>query len=167
MGEAQLGPHPRRPVGAAGEAMDFSDQCLQALVLPPTAAGRARFPGVIAARGDTERAANRLDLKGGLLPFDELEHGYRIGLVSAAKKAAALFRISFSWRKRWFSRRSWRSSSRSSLVSPSLRRPASRSDCLTQSRTDSVVTPKPLATSLIGRPPSRTSRTASVLNSGG
>src|SRR2546423_9604104 len=90
MGEAQLGPHAGRPVGAAREAVDFSNQCLQALVLSPSSTGRARFPGVVAARGDAERAANRLDLKGGLLPFDELEHGYRIGLVSAAKKAAAL-----------------------------------------------------------------------------
>src|SRR2546430_7554875 len=83
MGEAQLGPHPRRPVGAAREAVDFSNQCLQALVLSPSSTGRARLPGVVAARGDAEPAANRLDLKGGLLPFDELEHGYRIGLVSA------------------------------------------------------------------------------------
>src|SRR5438552_10937218 len=149
MGEAQLSPHPRPPVGASREAMDFNYQCLQALVLSPSTTGRARFPGVVAARGDAERTANRLNIKGGLLPFDELEHGYRIGLVSAAKKAAALFRISFSCRRRWFSRRCWRSSSRSSLVSPSLRRPASRSDCFSQRRTDSVVTPTPLATSPI------------------
>src|SRR5207253_7838340 len=101
-GETQLGPHPRRSVGAARETMDCSYQSLQALVLSPSTTGRARFPGVVAARGDAERAADRLDVEGGLLPFDELEHGYRIGLVSAAKKAAALFRISFSWRRRWF-----------------------------------------------------------------
>jgi hypothetical protein len=40
MGEAKLGPHPRRPVGAPGEVVDGGDQELEPFVLSPTLTGR-------------------------------------------------------------------------------------------------------------------------------
>ena len=54
--------------------------------------------------------------------------------LSCANHAAAFFRISRSSRNARFSRRSWLSSIRSSVVNPSLRNPASRSDWAIQFR---------------------------------
>lgn len=56
--------------------------------------------------------------------------------VSRANQAVALARISRSSRSLRTSRRSRRNSSRSAVVVPSLRRPSSRSACLTQLRID-------------------------------
>jgi len=82
-----------------------------------------------------------------------------------AKKVAAFFKISRSSRKRAFSRRSRRSSSRSSLVSPS-RLPSSISLWRTQRRNDSGATTNSSATARYGRSLTRYSLTASCRNSG-
>ena len=69
-------------------------------------------------------------------------------------------------RSRLFSRLSCRSSSRSSVVSPSLRRPSSRSACLTQFRIAPDEGSNSFANSSIDRP-DRTKSTICRRNSGG
>lgn len=118
-------------------------------------------PGVVAAGGDSQQLAHAANVVVGLLSIDELERRYRVEPVSLTKEGGGFFRISR------FSRRRRTSSWRSSLVRPSLRRPASRSLCLCQFLSDSPVMPRFWATSVMSRPPSRTSRTASARNSGG
>src|ERR1700687_3948904 len=162
----EFGPDPGHAIGAARASMDFDDEFAQSRVLFLARAHRPGTPGVVAARGDLERAAQEPDLVGGLLAVDELEHGYRIELVSPAKKTAAFFSTSFSWRSRCTSRRSRVSSPRSSLVKPSLRRPSSRSACLSQLRRLCPETPSSLASSS-GLRPARSARTASVREASG
>jgi putative transposase len=75
-------------------------------------------------------------------------------------------RISRSILSCFFSRRKRESSMRSSLVRPSLRRPASRSTCLIQLRTGCRARPKSVASSS-GCRPQRASSTTFCRNSGG
>src|SRR5215216_3110793 len=82
------------------------------------------------------------------------------------ESTAAFFRISFSWRRIFTSLRSLLSSSRSSVVSPSLS-PWSVSACLTHVLKELPETPRSLATCETDLPEERTSCTASALNSGG
>ena len=70
----------------------------------------------------------------GLIHAHELEDLPGTVPVSLANQAAAFFKISRSSRSWRFSRRSRRSSSRSTVVRPSSRRPSSRSACRTQLR---------------------------------
>src|ERR1044072_5316155 len=83
--------------------------------------GRPRAPSVVPAGGDAQHAAQPADLMGGPMRPHELESFGGVELVSRANQAAAFFRISFSSRRILFSRRSFRSSSRSSVISPSAR----------------------------------------------
>src|SRR5215208_5596005 len=82
------------------------------------------------------------------------------------ESTAAFFRISFSCRRIFTSLRSLLSSSRSSVVSPSLS-PWSISACLTQFLRELPETPSSLATCEMDLPEERTNRIASALNSGG
>src|SRR5207247_4748503 len=79
-------------------------------------------------------AAHHVDLVNGLVVRHEPEDLGGFESVSLANQAAAFRKISRSSRRTLFSRRSLLSSSRSSVVSPSERRPSSRSACLTQFR---------------------------------
>lgn len=64
---------------------------------------------------------------------------FGVTLLFPANQAAAVARMSRSWRGRWFSRRSRVSSSRSAVVGPSVRFPAQRSACRTQLMLDCAV----------------------------
>ncbi len=79
---------------------------------------------------------------------------------------AAFRKTSFSCLRMRFSLLSLPNSSRSSVVSPSFS-PASISVCLTHFLRDSADTPSSRAASEMGLPEERTSRTASLRNSGG
>jgi hypothetical protein len=85
---------------------------------------------IVPAGGDTQYAAQRGDVMLGLLLLYEREPGDGVECVSLAKKAAAFRRMSRSSRKMRTSRRRRRISSRSSVVSPSVRRPLSQIDLL-------------------------------------
>src|SRR4029079_16881224 len=86
-------------------------------------------PRIVAAGGDTQKPAHGGNRIGGLVLAHEPEPFGGIAFVSRANQALAFERMSLSslsWR---FSRRNRSSSSRSAVVSPSVRRPASRSAC--------------------------------------
>src|SRR2546428_721922 len=120
LGQAELGVDPRRTVRAATVLMDLADDRGEHLVAKSPLALGPGAPGVEAALGNAEHAAGGADR--GLLARDEPEHRYRLRLpLSPAKKAAAFFRMSRSWSSTRFSRRRRRSSSRRSLVRPSVR----------------------------------------------
>ena len=88
---------------------------------------RSRQPGVVPARGHAEHTGHCRDPELGLAPPVEPEDPF--GPVSRANQGVAFARISRSSRSR-------RSSSRSAVVSPSARRPSSRSAWATQLRMD-------------------------------
>jgi hypothetical protein len=101
---------------------DFRDQ---SIIHHGTRRGRPLNPRVIAAGGDAQDAAYHGDGVTGPVLAHELEPVGGITSVSRANQAAAFERISrsnLSWR---FSRRRRLSSSRSAVVRPSSRRPAS------------------------------------------
>src|SRR3979411_2790002 len=77
--------------------------CQQHHVLTLAAAGRPAPPGEIAALTNTKHAAQAMDGEFRFRPVDEREP-HR--LPSRAKKAVAFFRMSRSWRRVSFSRRS-------------------------------------------------------------
>jgi hypothetical protein len=113
-----------RPGGSGGSAPAVAGR--------PVLARRASLePGGEASAGDAKDPAQQADRVGGLLRHDEPIPAHRV--VSFAKKAAAFFRISRSWRRVWFSRGRRPSSSRSAVVSsPGRPRPASTSAWWTQ-----------------------------------
>src|SRR6516162_8099655 len=119
----------------------------------------------LAAGGDTQDPAHGGDREFGLIFAHEPEPFDGIVFVSRANQAAAFERISLSslsWR---FSRLSWLSSSRSAVVRPSPRRPASHSACPTQFLIDCAVGSNSCASSS-GERPARTSSTIWRRNSG-
>src|SRR5438445_4194244 len=158
----RLGGNPWAPGALPRRRVDGGDLETQAFVRPRARRRRARLPGVEARARHLERAAEHPHREDGLLRGDEPEsHG-----VSFAKKAVAFFRMSRSIRSVRFSRRSRPSSSRSSVVSaPGVPRPASISACRTQLRSAVSVRSSSRATVGTDLPLSRTSRTASALNS--
>ena len=89
-------------------------------------------PRIEPARGDTEHSGHRGDAQLGLMRSHEPVD--LPGPTSRANQAVAFASIARSSRTRRFSRRSRRISSRSALLSPSPRRPSSRSACATQLR---------------------------------
>src|SRR5262245_28891548 len=113
--------------------MHLLDVAREFLVGTGPSGGSTRAPGVVATPRDTEQAAHGRHRIVRLLRLDECEHGYRVMSLSLAKKAAAFFRISRSWRSVRTSRRSWRNSSRS-LGANGSRTPSSISACCTQFR---------------------------------
>ena len=133
---AELGMHPRRPVGPSAAREDRLNLLLQRRVSLRARGQRPILPGIETAGGDTQHTTEIADGMRGLLLLYELEGRPGFEWVSCAKKAAAFFRISRSSRRTRFSRRRRRSSARSSVVRPSVRRPVSRSACLAQFRSD-------------------------------
>src|SRR3989441_7372626 len=158
----QLRVDPGAPVALPSLRVDRGDLETQPFVRPRARRRRARLPRVEARARHLERAAEHPHREDGLLRGDEPEsHG-----CSFAKKAVAFFRMSRSIRSVRFSRRSRPSSSRSSVVSaPGVPRPASISACRTQLRSAVSVRSRSRATVRTDLPLSRTSRTASALNS--
>ena len=83
---------------------DPPDRDLQDLVSSPARRRRPADRGVVAARGDLQHPADRLDSPARLVLGDE-PHGFgKRGSSSRAKKADAAFRISFARRSSRFSR---------------------------------------------------------------
>src|SRR6185295_13003650 len=137
--------HPGCAVGALRSGVDRSDPLEQGGILAGPLRGLTDTVGVVGGSGDLKQLTRTLDVAGGadVLRLDERVHVHR---VSLAKKAVARLRISLSSRSRRFSARSAASSSRSALVIPSMRVPASSSACLTQARTAVSVRSKSRAT---------------------
>src|SRR5712691_5626927 len=122
------------PIGPSRSLVDGPDPLRERLVLPGPGRGWTLPPRIVPAGGDIQHTAHRGSLVHGLVVLHEPEDFDGVELVSLANQAAAFFRISRSSRRILISRRSLVSSSRSSVVSPSARRPSSRSACLTQFR---------------------------------
>ena len=148
-------------VGAATCLMRGSNQHAELLITPRVGRGGTTLPRVESASGDVEYLTEVRERHAGLLRLDERE-SYSLSL---ATKAAAFFRTSRSTRRRRFSLRSRRSSSRSSVVKP--RRPCVRSARArsTQLRNADSVRSRSRATCPTLRSSSSTSRTAPALNS--
>src|SRR3954454_5026349 len=148
----QLGVDPRCSVAAPGLLVQLVDLLAQVGVGLLADGAPVGALLVVGGSGDLEQLGRLLDVAvAGLLRLDERVHVHR---VSFAKKAVARLRISTSPRSLRFSRRSCASSSRSALVRPpSTRVPASRSACLTHSRTAVSVRSKSRATCPIDRSP--------------
>src|SRR5215213_5618929 len=165
-GVPQFGPDPRRAVRAPALLVDRPDPLAEPLVGTGPRGGRPFPPGVVPAPRDTQQAAHRSHREVGLLRLDERERRYRIASLSLAKKAAAFFRISRSWRSVRTSRRRWRSSSRPPCVSPS-RAPPSTSARRTRVRSVRSAIPRSLATAPRDLSLRRASCTASASTAGG
>lgn len=72
---AQLGMHPRRPIGAAAGAMDRPDTCRWFGVGLATGGATPPAPGIVTTRGDPQHAAHPAQGVMSLLSLDELKHG--------------------------------------------------------------------------------------------
>src|SRR5215213_6309309 len=160
----QLAGHAWTAVGPIREGEGRADVGQQNEILPLARAGCwTRSPGKVAAGAHFENLTQTGD---GEVLFRRIDEPELHRLPSLAKKAVAFFRISLSWRKISFSRRSrfssaavssWRSSGGSS-ISRSRRRSS-------QWRRVDRPTPRSAATSRRLRPLVRASRTASSRNS--
>src|SRR5262249_31876674 len=160
----QIEMHPPRAVAAAAAAVDRPDPLAQPGIDERSLRQWPTLPSVKTRAGDAEHPAHERDRVVNLLRRDETEALHRVSL-SFAKKAAAFFKPSRSWRSTRTSRRNARNSSRSSLVRPA-RSPASIPAWRTHRRSDSEETPKFRAISFSERPLARYSSTASRRNSG-
>ncbi len=145
--------HPRHTVSASGSLVDRPDRSAQLLVAPPTIRPPSPSPRVVPAGGDAQHPAYRSHPMFGLIRLHEFEDLPGTVPVSRANQAAAFFRISRSSRSWRFSRRSRPSSSRSTVVNPSSRRPSSRSACRTQLRIAPAEHSNSRANSVGVRPP--------------
>src|SRR5262245_1519173 len=161
----KLGMDARHAVGTARLVMDRLDLGAQLHIGPRPQGQRPLAPRVVPAGGDTQDAAHGGDRMDGLVCRHELESVAGIVLVSRANHAAAFDRIARSSRSWRTSRRRRRSSSRSSVVSPSVRSPTSRTACFTQLRIACAEGSNWRASSS-GVRPLRTSSTIRCRNSG-
>src|SRR5229473_2717307 len=114
--------------------------------------GRPLTPRIVAGGGDSEYPAHRGNPVYGLIRVHELERRDGTEPVSVANQAAAFDSISRSLRSTRFSRRKRLSSSRSAVVSPSLRRPSSSPACLTHLRIALAEASNSRANCAFGRP---------------
>src|SRR5260370_37106591 len=114
--------------------------------------GRPLTPRIVAAGGDGQHRAHRGNPVFGLIRVHELERRDGTEPVSVANQAATFESISRSSRSTRFSRRKRLSSSRSAVVSPSLRRPSSSPACLTHLRIALAEASNSRANCAIGRP---------------
>src|SRR6266851_6110998 len=114
--------------------------------------GRPLTPRIVAGGGDSQHPAHRGNPVYGLIRVHELERRDGTEPVSVANQAAAFDSISRSSRSTRFSRRNRLSSSRSAVVSPSLRRPSSSPACLTHLRIALAEASNSRANCAIGRP---------------
>ena len=124
-----------------GCSVDFARALMQLYDLLPEervasrSCRRCAFaPRIVPAGGDLQHAAHGGDAIGGLMRLHEREDLEGAVSVSRANQAVAFDKISRSSRSCLFSLRSRPNSSRSCVVSPSLRRPPSSSSCLIQLR---------------------------------
>jgi hypothetical protein len=154
----QFGVDARHTVGSARALMNRAHPQTQFRVRSGARRRWPLTPRVIPAGGDFQHSAHRRNLVHGLIRAHEFERRDCTEPVSVANQAAAFDSISRSSRNTRFSRRSRASSCRSSLLSPSSRRPASRSACATQLRIDCAVGSNSFARSS-GLRPARTSST--------
>src|SRR6056297_1626968 len=106
---------PPSAVRTSAVPVNLLDDVGQGFIGHITLRSRTVPPGVVPAPGDLQEPGHDRHGMVRLLSIDEAERFYR---VSRAKKAAASFKISRSSRKTLFSRRSFRSSSRSCVVRP-------------------------------------------------
>ena len=120
--EAQLGVHPRAAVGAPALAVDLDDRRRQGMILthPRRGVTLTLAPFVEAGGRHLHHTATRRDRQVRAALGDEGEPHFGT-TFSLAKYAAARLRISTSISSVRFSRRSFTSSARSSLVIPSRR----------------------------------------------
>src|SRR5208337_398182 len=130
----QLGVNARRAVGCARAFMNRLDTQAQFPIGTRSLRARPYTPRIVAAGGDSQHPAHRGNPVHGLIRTHELERRDGTEPVSVANQAAAFDKISRSSRSTRFSRLSRVSSSRSLLVSPSLRSPVSSCACLTHCR---------------------------------
>src|SRR6478672_9231464 len=129
-------------------------------VVPLAETGRALLPGEVPARADAEDLTQTLDGELLLRRIDELK-SHR--LPSLAKKVAALFRISRSWRRISFSRRNrFNSAARSSCRSDGGASRSRSRRLLTQRRSVDSPMPRSSAISRCVRPLVSTRHTASA-----
>src|ERR1700737_959795 len=120
---------------------------------------RPLAPRIVTAGGDGQHPAHRGNPVNGLIRVHELERRDGTEPVSVATQGAAFESISRSSRSARFSRRSRVSSSRSAVVSPSLRRPSSSPVCLTHLRIALAEASNSRANCAIGRPERASSMT--------
>src|SRR5581483_1454201 len=118
--ELQLLEDPPRAVGLLALGEDHADLLGQEPVGERTVGERLALPVVVAGAGDAERPAQAGDGLASALFVDQPVERHRRS-VSRAKKVTARFKISRSCSSSRTWRRSLRSSSRSSVVSPSSR----------------------------------------------
>src|SRR5262245_1642650 len=165
-GLLEIGQHSRRSIGASREMMNLLDLVKQDQILLLAGRWSTLVPRVIAASRDLQDAALQIDRTYGLVRLYEFVDPSGIVPVSRANQAAAFFRISRSCFSCRFSRRNRLSSSRSSVVRPSWRRPSFRSACATQFRIAWADGSNSCASSS-GVRPARTSSTIRRRNSAG
>src|ERR1035437_9968137 len=122
---------------------------------------------VVRGRRHAQGLTDRLDPEVLAALVDERAHFGRSVSSSRAKNSEADFKISFALRSSKFSLRSLRISSRSAVVSRSVRFPASTSAWRTRLRNASEPTPRSRATCAIGRPDSSARRTPRSSSSSG
>ena len=118
---------PRAAIGLPAAAPDQQDLALELDVAPRPRRGRTLQPAVVPAGGETQHPAHGRKRKHGPVRLHERVPPLGIESLSLANQAAAFFRMSRSIRSRLTSRFRRSSSRRASVVSPSLRRPSSRS----------------------------------------
>ena len=160
----QVGVNPRRAVRAPAASVNLPHTGGQLGIGLGASRRGASTPRVVPARGDTEHAGHRGDAEPSLIRTHEPV--VFPGPISRANQAVAFAKISRSSRSRRTSRRSRRISSRSSVFSPSLRAPASRSACATHFRMASADGSNSRASSP-GLRPDRTSSTICCRNAAG
>src|ERR1700687_1550365 len=154
--------HSGTAIGAVRQGKGRPDMCQQHHVVTLAAAGWPTPPGEIAALTNTKHTAQAMDGEFRFRPIDEREP-HR--LPSRAKKAVAFFRMSRSWRRVSFSRRSLLNSAVRSLSAAdgsTARR--SRLRPIQRTSVDSPI-PRSPAISRCVRPLVCTRRTASSSNS--
>src|SRR5215217_9630158 len=100
--------HSRVAVGSATSLVNLVDPFSESRISSLPLRGRSSSPIVIAASGDTQHAAHQWDRETRPLRLDELKSAHRVP-STLAKKAAAFFKKSLSWRRTFTSRRSLRS----------------------------------------------------------
>src|SRR5713226_6848235 len=132
--------------------MNRADACSKFRVGARPCRRRPLAPRIVAAGGDGQHPAHCDNPGYGLIRAHELEHRDGTEPVSVANQAAAFDSISRSSRSTRFSRRNRLSSSRSAVVSPSLRRPSSSPACLTHLRMALAEASNSRANCAIGRP---------------
>lgn len=133
-GPLQCDPHPPVAVGAVVGLVDLGDATGQALVLERACRALALGALVVGGGRHLQGLADRLDPEVLAVLLDIGAHFVRRGSSSAAKKADADFRMSLARRSSRTSPRRDFSSSRSAVLSKSLRTPASASALRTHLR---------------------------------